>query len=176
MKKRVACLLMSGLFFTVMQSSFAAGAGHSGRQFDGDWVRQYSCDDYHMSADDVKRCKEDGTADSFGLYSLTQEGDRICGLHVATADLTRRVDDAESVSVYGAVKGGVAKVRFKSARSDDDDDFGEATLKRVGDTLIWTKIKALKGEDLFPDRAVLSRAAGNDPYEPIHCGDVAGTQ
>lgn len=177
MNKRIARALLSGLFLTVVQSGFAAGARRPERPFDGDWVHKYSCEELSATPNAVQQCKKAGTADSFELYGLTQDGSRICGMHVATADLTRRVDDAESISVYGVVKNGVATVRFKSARSDDDSDLGEATLRRVGDTLIWTKIKGLKSEDLFPDHVVLSRAARRDsPYEPIKCGDAIETQ
>ncbi|WP_206953769.1 hypothetical protein [Trinickia acidisoli] len=174
MQKRVVLALVSGLFMTAMQPSFAAGAGHP---FDGNWVHQYSCNDYHMTPDDVKLCKKDGTADSFELDNLTQEGDRICGSHVATGNLTKRIDEWDAgASINGIVKGGVAKVRFKSSLSDDENDFGEATLKRVGDTLVWTKTKGLKGEDWFPDKAVLSRAGGKPRYEPMHCSEQPGAQ
>jgi hypothetical protein len=135
--------------------------------FDGNWTFKYSCEPAtDLFAD---RCLR-GEGDSFALFDLTQEGDHICGYHVATGYGQNKVDEGDldggGPSIYGTVVGNVATVRFRSARTKA---FGVATITRNKTMIVWRVTKPISGLNLFPDEAVLSRDVSALAYQPLVC-------
>jgi len=129
-------------------SCFCPGACYAAG-FNGNWRVTFDC----PKEDD--RCAN-GVADSFILYSVTQNDGHICATHSITWLLTNRVDEGyvicgELVTLYGTVRKNTAVVYFGSSWTKT---IGKArlTYNPHDDTLTWTLIAAPgKGADGCPE-------------------------
>ena len=94
---------------------------------------------------------------------LKQVGNNINGYHCAICQNGNRIDcwgiDDDEYSIKGRIKDGVATVIIKSYFSDSvEEDTGVATIKFITTNKIeWRVIKDTKGQNYFPDRAILMR-------------------
>ena len=126
--------------------------------FDGLWEVRFSCDG--ATGVYAERCRQ-GQRDGFQL-NLWSSTSRLCGLHMATAYLGNRVDEAgdpEDPSVQGALHQGFAIVHFRSSWGGQ----GSASLQRRGRQLVWQILAQDPGGEpsWLPQRAVLSRKPGH---------------
>jgi hypothetical protein len=121
----LACLLMSW-------TSVSLALPNDARSFVGVWEVTYSCKS-DATGVYAESCK-DGAFDYFQL-NLQADGDRLCGLHSATAHLGNRVDEDEGnePSISGRISGNTASVTFQSSWGGT----GQATLVRQGNMIRW---------------------------------------
>lgn len=135
--------------------------------FDGNWTFRYSCDG--ITGLFAERCLR-GDGDSFSLLRLTQNGNRICGDHVATAYGQNKVDEGDLTgdgpSIYGTLAGNVATVHFRAWTGA----IGVATITRRKDSIVWHVVKPIKEQNWFPADAVMNRLVSNVEYRPTTCG------
>lgn len=137
--------------------------------FEGDWTFKYSCDNATSPyAEQFLR----GEGDFFSLYRLTQDGNRICGYHIATSYGQQKVDEGDLTgrgpSIAGTVTGNVATVRFRAWTGA----IGVATITLRNGSLAWHVVKRIDGQNWFPDDALLSRDVSHSSYIPIACGSA----
>ena len=119
--------------------------------FVGFWKKEYACDQATGTYRDM--CMG-GARDVFEL-AIAVNGDHVCIIHMATAQLGNRVDEADGLapSMTGKVDGTGATVRFHSSFGGT----GTALLRVEGNVLRW-KVSAKDDEESWiPDEAVLSR-------------------
>jgi hypothetical protein len=137
--------------------------------FDGNWIFKYSCNG--TTGEFADQCRR-GEGDSFVLLNLTESGSRVCGYHLATGYGHNKVDEGDldggGPSIYGAVSGDTATVRFRSAWTGA---IGVATITRRKGSIVWHVVKPPTEQSLFPDDAVLSKYnISRLPYRPTLCG------
>lgn len=119
--------------------------------FVGFWKKEYSCRQSTGTYQDM--CKQ-GARDVFEL-AIAVNGDHVCIIHMATAQLGNRVDEADGPepSMTGKADGNGAMVQFHSSWGGT----GTALLRVEGNVLYW-KVRAKDDEESWiPDEAVLSR-------------------
>lgn len=135
--------------FLVLSASTSTALAADAQSFDGGWKVVYSCEGATRVY--AERCKE-GARDYFEL-SLQTVGDRICGLHSATAHMGNRVDEDEGnePSISGKVSGNTASVTFHS----NWGGAGQATLVREGNTIHWKIISHDDQQSWIPMEATL---------------------
>lgn len=135
--------------------------------FEGNWTFKYSCDG--ATGPYAEQCLR-GEGDSFSLYELTQDGNRICGYHVATAYGQKKVDEGDLTgsgpSIYGTVADNVATVQFRAWTGA----IGVATITLRKDSIVWHVVKRIDEQNWFPDDAALSRVISDLSYPSTTCG------
>lgn len=132
--------------------------------FVGFWKKEFSC--AGATEPFAERCKQ-GERDVFEL-AIQVNGDHVCILHMATAQLGNRVDEVEDLkpSMQGEANGKVATVRFRSAWGGT----GAAALRVDGNALHWSVSAKDGGESWIPGEAVLQRIPAG-PYDRMpECG------
>jgi hypothetical protein len=161
---QVTALLWRAALLIALAAPLPAMASAS---FEGNWVFKYSCS--NATGIFAERCLR-GEGDYFELFDLTQDGDRICGYHVATAYGQNKVDegdlDGAGPSIYGTVAGRVATVQFRSAWTGA---IGVATMTLDKGSVIWHVVKPAGGQNGFPDDAPLNRDLSQRSYRTTIC-------
>ncbi|MFM0644139.1 hypothetical protein PQR14_07390 [Paraburkholderia bryophila] len=157
-------VFLSSVLFIALGTTRPAEASGA---FDGNWIFKYSCNG--TTGVFADRCRR-GEGDSFTLINLTESGNRVCGYHVATGYVQNKVDEGDldggGPSIYGAVSGDTATVRFRSAWNGA---VGIATMTRRKGSIVWHVVKPLTEQSVFPDDAVLSKYISRLPYRPTPC-------
>jgi uncharacterized protein YecT (DUF1311 family) len=127
--------------------------------FNGLWKLVYSCAD--ATGIYADRCKA-GQQDYFEIR-LWSDGNKLCGTHVATAQLGGKVDETDGTptSITGQIQQNSATVTFHSAWGGN----GKASITRVGDTLRWKVISRDDGQSWIPSEATLSYRASIATYK-----------
>ena len=133
---------------------------------DGDWKLVWSCEG--ATGMYAERCKE-GDRDYFELY-LWSTGNRLCGVHAATAQLGNKVDEDENTDIpwlTGSFKGNSATVIFHSGEKAT----GKATIKVIKNKLYWKVTKQESDPNdqfsfswIIPKEAILLRQADSESY------------
>lgn len=121
--------------------------------FDGRWSVTFPC---NLTKD---ACA--GRSDVFSL-DLWSNGSRLCGNHLATANLGNRVDenDGSLPSIVGTINGPSATIAFKSSWGGA----GRAKVTRIGNRLFWQVIDQDNAGNWFPGEEILTKQPqpGND--------------
>jgi hypothetical protein len=135
-----------GIAAVCVAAAFAAGPpARAASRLDGAWEIRYP-----LAPD--QKCPT-CTDDLFSL-ELWSSGDRLCGVHLASAHAGHKVDEVEDYtpSIAGRLSGGEAEVTFASSWGGR----GEARLKLTGGKLQWD-VTRQSGQSWIPDHAILSR-------------------
>lgn len=133
--------------------------------FDGEWEIIYSC--AGATEPYIERCQQ-GVRDMF-MLNLKQQGQFVCGYHLATGHLGNRVDESDQPrpSVNGKANGAVATLTYRSGRTGE---IGQATLTRNRDSVVWHVTRPLQDDNWFPDDAVLNKKNTRTSQAPASCG------
>jgi len=166
-------------FFIALLASFLFSVAAYAAGSEGDWSFTYDCS--KATGFYKERCEE-GIRDSFRLYSVTRQGDRICASSLASWQLGNHVDECDGVCVCGTVKKNTAVVSFDSTWMDTPGK-AKITYNPHTDTLTWTLITPPKGGGdsgydtawWFPDHAVLKRDHRSKRHtsRPLDCAKCA---
>ncbi len=145
------------------------GNSLASKAIDGDWKVIWSCKG--ATGQYAERCKQ-GVRDYFELY-LWSTGERLCGVHTATAQFGNVVDEDENTenpSLTGIINNSSADVTLGVTESGPI----KATIKVVKDKLLWS-INNIGGNPnsqtpsnrswIVPNQAILIRQIKTSSYQ-----------